>query len=99
MTISPPRRRRGARSGARHAVELIWNYNASSLGRTVAEEWIAANDCAILETITIAENSLVVTGPSARGRSGITITLNRQWDLGADLAEAVATIRQRLGPT
>lgn len=76
----------------------MWAYTPPSLGRTIAEEWIAANDCSFVDSIMIAENSLTVTSRSVVRRPGITIKLNRQWDLAADLAEAVSSLRRALEP-
>ena len=78
-------------------LSLDWGYNASALGRVVAREWIDANDCDIVATITIDENSLVVTSHRCGRRPVIAITVNRLWDLGADLAEAVSRLRVKLG--
>jgi hypothetical protein len=90
-------RRHGGQAGTRRVLSLDWGYNASALGRVVAREWIDANDCDIVATITIDENSLVVTNHASGRHRVISITVNRLWDLGADLAEAVSQLRERLG--
>ncbi|HEY7625494.1 MAG TPA: hypothetical protein VH761_00445 [Ilumatobacteraceae bacterium] len=78
-------------------MELVWGYRPSSLGRTVAEEWIAANDCSIVERIVIGEHSLSVTSHGATRRA-VTIRIDRQWDLAADLSEALTVLRAELAP-
>lgn len=79
-------------------VELVWGYRPSSFGRSIAEEWIAADDCGNVDRIAIAERSLSITSRGAARRPAVTIRINRQWDLAADLGEEMRALHAEIAP-
>lgn len=72
-------------------MELIWGYAPTQFDREITEEWTATRDTSFMATITIAEQSLVITATN-----GLSSEVRRQWDLAADLVEAAVRLRDRL---
>jgi hypothetical protein len=77
-------------------VDVVWGYTPSSYDRTIAEEWIAANDCSFVDILAIGEASLAASVEAAPTRRAVTVRIKRHWDLGADLAEAINGLRLQL---
>jgi hypothetical protein len=69
-------------------VRLSWDYSPSQFDREMAEEWIEASDLNAVCAIAVAENSLTMVGFDET-----FVSVNRSWDLVADLVEAAMSLR------
>jgi hypothetical protein len=79
-------------------VQLFWTYTPSPVDRSLAETWISANDCSVVDMIAIGEHSLATTANRLDGMSPPSVSIKRHSDLGTDLAAAVIGLRLRLPP-
>jgi hypothetical protein len=77
-------------------VQLRWGYPPNSFDRQIADEWVAACACRLIDDVNIAEHDVSLTGRRAADGHAVTVTVKRHWDLAADLSEAVSGLRRRL---
>ena len=77
-------------------MQLHWDYVPPSFDRQIADEWIAACSCALVDAVGIAEHEVSFTGRRAADGHAVTVKVKRQWDLAADLSEGVASLRRHL---
>jgi hypothetical protein len=77
-------------------VDLRWGYTPNSYDRTIADEWAAACSCRSVHDIEIGEHAVSVTARRPVDGRPVTVKLKRQWDLAADLSEAVSALQPQL---
>ena len=80
-------------------MQIFWTYTPSPVDRNLAETWISANDCSVVDMIAIGEHSLATSANRFDGERSPAVTIKRHVDLSTDLATAIVGLRLSMPPS